>query len=159
MLQLVSGFPFFLRQPTPVFLPGESQGWRSLVGCRLWGCTELDTTEATQQQKQQYSIVCIYQILFIHSNLSGHLDCFYLQFCISQDSTQFEWQCCSVNIYAIICPRASIFFLYETSFPEKHLLILRQSFNLKSGKRMAACPFTILLDHFLIGPSKDYMIL
>ena len=26
-------------QPTPVFLPGESQGWRSLVGCRLWGCT------------------------------------------------------------------------------------------------------------------------
>ena len=26
-------------QPTPVFLPGESQGWRSLVGCRLWGRT------------------------------------------------------------------------------------------------------------------------
>ena len=26
-------------QPTPVFLPGESQGWRSLVGCRLWGHT------------------------------------------------------------------------------------------------------------------------
>ena len=24
-------------QPTPVFLPGESQGWRSLVGCCLWG--------------------------------------------------------------------------------------------------------------------------
>src|SRR5574337_1914386 len=24
-------------QPTPVFLPGESQGWRSLVGCSLWG--------------------------------------------------------------------------------------------------------------------------
>ena len=23
------------------------------MGCRLWGCTELDTTEATQQQKQQ----------------------------------------------------------------------------------------------------------
>ena len=34
-------------QPTPVFLPGESQGQRSLVGCRLWGCTESDTTEAT----------------------------------------------------------------------------------------------------------------
>ena len=34
-------------QPTPVFLPGESQGGRSLVGCRLWGRTELDTTEAT----------------------------------------------------------------------------------------------------------------
>ena len=24
-------------QPTPVFLPGESQGQRSLVGCHLWG--------------------------------------------------------------------------------------------------------------------------
>ena len=34
-------------QPTPVFLPGESPGWGSLVGCRLWGCTESDTTEAT----------------------------------------------------------------------------------------------------------------
>ena len=34
-------------QPTPVFLPGESQGWGSQVGCRLWGRTELDTTEAT----------------------------------------------------------------------------------------------------------------
>ena len=34
-------------QPIPVFLPGESQGWGSLVGCHLWGCTELDTTEAT----------------------------------------------------------------------------------------------------------------
>ena len=29
------------------FLPGESQGWGSLVGCRLWGCTESDTTEVT----------------------------------------------------------------------------------------------------------------
>ena len=31
-------------QRTPVFLPRESQGWGSLVGCRLWGGTELDTT-------------------------------------------------------------------------------------------------------------------
>ena len=37
-------------QPTPVFLPGESQGRGSLVGCRLWGGTELDTTEETWQQ-------------------------------------------------------------------------------------------------------------
>ena len=34
-------------QPTPVFLPGESQGQGSLVGCCLWGRTESDTTEAT----------------------------------------------------------------------------------------------------------------
>ena len=34
-------------QPTPVFLPGESQGRGSLVGCCLWGRTESDTTEVT----------------------------------------------------------------------------------------------------------------
>jgi len=34
-------------QPTPVFLPGESQGRGSLVGCHLWGRTESDMTEAT----------------------------------------------------------------------------------------------------------------
>ena len=41
--------------PTPVLLPGKSHGWRSLIGCSPWGCTELDTTEATQQQQQQNS--------------------------------------------------------------------------------------------------------
>ena len=41
-------------QPTPVFLPGESQGQRSTVGCCLWSRTESDTTEATQKQQQQH---------------------------------------------------------------------------------------------------------
>ena len=40
-------------QPTPVFLPGESQGRGSLLGCRLWGRTESDTTEVTE-----HSIAC-----------------------------------------------------------------------------------------------------
>ena len=44
-------------QPTPVFLPGESQGWGSLVGCHLWGRTESDTTEATWQQQMDLGIV------------------------------------------------------------------------------------------------------
>ena len=34
-------------QPTPVFLPGESHGQRSLVGYSLWGRQESDTTEVT----------------------------------------------------------------------------------------------------------------
>ena len=34
-------------QPTPVFLPGESRGQRSLAGCSPWGLKESDTTEAT----------------------------------------------------------------------------------------------------------------
>ena len=43
-------------QPTPVFLPGESQGRGSLVGCRLWGRTELDTTERLHFH---FSLSCI----------------------------------------------------------------------------------------------------
>ena len=34
-------------QPMPVSLPGESQGQGSLMGCCLWGRTELDMTEVT----------------------------------------------------------------------------------------------------------------
>ena len=35
-------------QPTPVYLPGECHGLRSLVGYSPWGCKELDTTEVTE---------------------------------------------------------------------------------------------------------------
>ena len=49
-------------QPTPVFLPGESQRRGSLVRCLLWGRTESDTTEATQQQ-QQHAYKCAVAIL------------------------------------------------------------------------------------------------
>ena len=44
------------RKPTPVFLPGESQRRGSLVGCRLWGRTESDTTE---QLHFHFSLSCI----------------------------------------------------------------------------------------------------
>ena len=55
--------------PTPVFLPGESQGWGSLVGCRLWGRTESDMTEATQQQQQQQQqqVKNVMKIIFVSS--------------------------------------------------------------------------------------------
>ena len=48
-------FLFLLRilpiasQPTPIFLPGESQGQRSLAGYRQWGCKDSDMTEPTEQ--------------------------------------------------------------------------------------------------------------
>ena len=46
-LHFLSFYSSFWRrkwQPTPAFLPGESQGWMGLVGCSLWGCRESDTT-------------------------------------------------------------------------------------------------------------------
>ena len=42
-------------QPTPVFLPGESRGWGSLVGCRLW-----TGENQTQEQSSIYSHLSIY---------------------------------------------------------------------------------------------------
>ena len=42
-------------QPTPVFLPGESQGWESLVGFRLWGRTESDMTAALSSSSSSSS--------------------------------------------------------------------------------------------------------
>ena len=56
-------------QLTPVFQPGESQGWQSLVGCCLWGRTELDTTEATQQQQYMLLLLHIFCHLHLHSIL------------------------------------------------------------------------------------------
>ena len=61
-------------QPTPVFLPGESQGRGSLVGCRLWGCTESDMTEATQQQQQQQQRL---MILNTFGAVISHLSVFF----------------------------------------------------------------------------------
>ena len=43
--------------PTPVVVPGESQGWGSLVGCRLWGHTELDTTERLHFHLSSHALV------------------------------------------------------------------------------------------------------
>ena len=45
-------------QPTPVFLPGESQGRGSLVDCRLWGRTESDMTEVNSSSSSSNNIPC-----------------------------------------------------------------------------------------------------
>ena len=50
-------------QPTPVFLPGESQGRRNLVGCSQWGLTESDVTEVTSSSS---SSVCVYIYIYTH---------------------------------------------------------------------------------------------
>ena len=53
-------------QPTPVFLPRESHGQRSLVGCRLWGRTELDTTE---QLHFHFSLYALEKEMATHSSI------------------------------------------------------------------------------------------
>ena len=44
------------RQPTAVFLPGESHGQRSLAGCSPWGHKDSDTTEVTTQHSTQWGL-------------------------------------------------------------------------------------------------------
>ena len=70
-------------QPTPVFLPGESQGWWSLVGCRLWGCTESDTTEVTQQQQQHSAMYVVLTCIYLLISDIEHFFMYLLAVCIS----------------------------------------------------------------------------
>ena len=71
-------------QPTPVFLRGESQGRGSLVGCRLWGRTELDTTGVTLITLihfQMLSRPCISGIALPQSQRM-HLLCVFVYACV-----------------------------------------------------------------------------
>ena len=55
-------------QPTPVFLPGESQGRGTLVGCCLWGCTvghdwsNLACSHALEKEMASHSSVLAWRI-------------------------------------------------------------------------------------------------
>ena len=59
-------------QPTPVFLPGESQGRGSLVGFRLWGRTESDTTEATKRAKRAYNKMHVFKMNSLSFKTGAH---------------------------------------------------------------------------------------
>ena len=72
-------------QPTPVFLPGESQGQGSLVGCRLWGRTESDTTEVTQQQQQQNEYYRSHPSSILMQNLLASIIQQYIESAIDYD--------------------------------------------------------------------------
>ena len=43
-------------QPTPVFLPGKSHGWGSLVGYTPWGLKESDTIEQLNNKNKYFPI-------------------------------------------------------------------------------------------------------
>ena len=96
-------------QPTSVFLPGESQGQRSLVGCCLWGCTESDLAAAAAAE---YSIVYMYQS-FIHSSVDGHLGCFHVIAIVNSAAMNVEvhvsfW----IMVFLGYTPRSGIAGLY-----------------------------------------------
>ena len=74
-------------QPTPVFLPGESQGWGSLVGRRLWGGTESATTKwLSSSRSSVYMSMLLSQ--FIHPPFPCWAHKSILFLCVSVDSLQ-----------------------------------------------------------------------
>ena len=52
----VGKIPWRAWQPTPVFLPGESHGQRSLAGRSAWRCKESDTTEASGHARTWFTL-------------------------------------------------------------------------------------------------------
>ena len=68
---LFRGKPFNSTVPTPVFLPGESQGRGSLVGCHLWGHTESDkiVPEIIQRLGQKRNDTQLWMFLVVKVNL------------------------------------------------------------------------------------------
>ena len=99
-------------QPTSGFLPGESQRQRSLVGYCLWGHTESDTTEVTQQPQRQQSPSPV-NILLQYITIS-----------------QTYFTCCSVNVLFVVqdpLQRVHITFSCYTSLISSSLI--SQGFN------------------------------
>ena len=76
-------------QPTQVFLPGESQGRVTLVGCHLWGQTESDATEVSQQQQLMITGISFWRPVFLPlfpSSLPLFLHCF-----------PYQWEQCNIG--------------------------------------------------------------
>ena len=134
-------------QPTPVFLPGKSQGWGSLVGCRLRGHTESDTTEATQQQQQQQLLVSISseQFTTFKNDSSGSRTC-----------------CCSVaQSYLTVTSRTAA---HEASLSitiSRSLLKLMATERMMPSNHLLFCrPLLLLLSIFRsIGVFSDELTL
>ena len=96
-------------QLTPVILPGESQGQRSLVGCYLWGSTESDTTEVTQQQQQQAEQTKRYPSHWDHIFI---FNLFYLSIVDLKCCVNF---CCTIKWFSYTYILFHILFLYGLS--------------------------------------------
>ena len=57
-------------QPTPVFLPGKSQGQRRLVSYSSWECKESDTTECAQTHTHTHTYTYTYMVLALSFSMS-----------------------------------------------------------------------------------------
>ena len=125
--------------PTPVPLPGKSQGWRSLIGCSPWGCQESDTTERLHFH---FSLSCIgegngnplqcsclenprdggawwaavygvaqsrTQLKRLSNSSSSSMKDFNSFFCMPCSDMYFPIILCRTFIWTVLCPRVGTF--------------------------------------------------
>ena len=96
--------PCWRRQwhPTAVLLPGNSHGWRSLIGCSPWGCEESDMTE---QLHFHFSLLCIGEEngnplpAFLPGESQGWRSLWAAVYGVAQSRTQLKWLSSS-RVYA-----------------------------------------------------------
>ena len=121
-------------QPTPVFLPGESQGRRSRVGCCLWGRTESDTAEAIQQQQQAHFTGGKVELQETKSN-TGSCKVFKIQTWILEEPNLYgagergEGGCQTRSSHFLVCFR--VISVFPRTIPDQCVwLLLGLSFSL-----------------------------
>ena len=87
-------------QPTPVFLPEKSHGWKSLAGYIPWGCKESDTTE--QLHSISYFLnFCALNISFLIVHSLTYRQQFFALCCWKQNSAEeiwrYDWLCSMIH--------------------------------------------------------------
>ena len=114
-------------QFTPILLPGEAHGQRSLVGYRPWGCKELDTTE-------QLVGLLELKIYLQASAIELLLKCKKKRNDYYSDSCVLCWLCSLFgHIYMTMC---RIITILET--------VLKGNFALSKGFYFCFCPLSLL---------------
>ena len=80
-------------QPTPVFLPGKSQGWWSLVGCCLWGrtwkCEGPRAAKTILEWRNKWRTLTLPSIMSYYKVLQGS-EIHQLKMCLSGILTYFK---------------------------------------------------------------------
>ena len=116
------------RQPTPVFLPGESQGRGILVGCRFWGRTESDTTEVTQHHSLK---------LPLFSHLKKHTSIIWRRKACSQSGPLF--------VHEIILPFLQKHQIQRKMKTAEIHIICSKPRNIAISRLHGLCPFCICI--------------
>ena len=130
--------------PTPVLLPGKSNGWRSLVGGSPWGHTESDTTERLHFH---FSLSCIGE------GNGNALQCSCLEnprdgeawwaavYGVAQSRTRLKWLSSSIYIYISIThlPSQSGNKVYKWLFPNIHFYCSDASYDFTHGPDPVVC--------------------